>query len=557
MTFQRFRKEVEKLVGDNYAKFLEIPKEGIGVGDLAIPCFLPAKNAGKNPAEMARLLEMDLANKIRKNSLIREVKSLGPYVNFYINETNFVPLVLKEIAVKKNRYGSSKIGKNNLIIIDCSSPNISKPMSVGHLRSTILGQALNNIHKFLGYKTISDNHLGDWGTQFGNLLYAYVTWGDEAEVRKNPMPELLKLYVKFHEEAEKDKEIEQCGRDWFTKLEKGDKKAAKLWKLFYGWSMKEFKRTYKRLGVKFDYQLGESFFIRMAKEVIKEALEKGVAKKESDAVIIPMNGTPLLIQKSDESTLYAARDIATVKYRMKKRPKKILYVVGSEQKLYFKQVFFAAQRLGYLKDEGVHVDFGLVSLPEGRMSTRAGRIIFLEDLINETAKFALQTIEEKNPDLEGKENIAEIVALGAIKYNDLSRDRTKNIIFDWKEALSFEGDTGPYLQYTVVRANSVLQKTKKKPSLKNTNQLREKNEIGIIKTLSQFPDVVGSSLNEYKPHHIANYLNRLASEFNEYYHTTKIIGSQQEIQRLSLVFSVATVIKTGLALLGIDVPEKM
>jgi len=548
------------LVGQEYANLLEVPKEEkADVGDLALPCFVPAKKQEKNPAELAKLLEVELNNKIKKFHLIKEVKATGPYVNFYIDEENFAPLVLKEIMAKKDKYGSSSVGKGKTIVIDYSSPNIAKPMGVGHLRSTIIGQALYNIHKFLNYKVVGDNHLADWGTHLGNLIYAYVTWGDKDKVRKNPIKELLNLYVKFHAEAESNKEIEEGGRLWFHKLESGNKEALKIWKLFIKWSREEFEKTYDRLRIRFDYQLGESMYVKMAKRIIKESLKKGVAKKENGTILIPMNGTPLLIQKSDESTLYATRDLAAVKYRMKKfRPHKILYVVGSEQRLYFKQVFYAAKLLEYIKgDECVHIDFGLVSLPEGRMSTRLGRIIFLEDLLNETVKQAEKTIEEKNPRLKNKKEVAEMVALAAIKYNDLSRDRIKDIIFDMKEALSFEGDTGPYLQYTAVRASSILHKSKKKSTTKNLSGLTDKNEIEIIKKLSRFPAVVESSLKDYKPNYIANYLNQLAAKFNEYYHMTKIISSDYEQQRLSLVFAVYTVLKTGLALLGIDVPKKM
>ncbi|MBI3190523.1 arginine--tRNA ligase, partial [archaeon] len=449
-------------------------------------------------------------------------------------------------------------GSNKTVIVEYPSVNIAKPMSIGHLRSAIIGQSLYNIHKFLGYNAISDDHIGDWGTQFGKLIYAYKTWGKPMVVAKNPIKELLALYVKFHEEAEKNPDLEEEGRRWFSKLEKGDREAQKLWKLFCKWSMKEFKKTYSALGLHHDYSLGESFYIGMARDVIDDAKKRNIAKTEQGAVIIPMNGTPLIIQKSDESTIYATRDLAAVRYRIEKfHPYKILYAVGSDQNLYFRQIFFAAKQLGYMNDEGIHVNFGLVSLPEGKMSTRAGRVVFLEDLINETVKKAEKIIKEKNPKLKGRKKVAEMVAMAAIKYNDLSKDRIRDIVFDWNTALSFEGDTGPYLQYTAVRANSVIAKSKKRPSLTKIDKLQEKNEHEIIKALSKFPSVIADSAKDYKPHYIANYLNTLAAKFNEYYHTTKIINSKEEAQRLALVFSVATVIKTGLGLLCIEVPKKM
>ena len=455
MTFQKFLEEVEKIVGE-HAHLIEIPKDGKDVGDVALPCFVIAKEQGKNPFEMAKFMEVDMSRKITGARLIKNVKAIGPYLNFYINEKNFSSLVLKEIITKKSKYGSSNKGKGKTVIVEYPSANIAKPMSVGHLRSAIIGQSLCNIYKFLGYRAISDDHLGDWGTQFGKLIYAYKTWGEPKKIAKEPIKELLGLYVKFHEEAKLDPKLEDCAREWFARLEKGDREAVKLWRLFTKYSLKEFKKTYKKLGLHLDYQLGESFFIKMCKDVIKDALKKKVAKEEQGAIIIPMNGTPLLIQKSDESTLYATRDLATVKYRIEKfRPHKILNCVGSEQNLYFKQIIFAAQQLGYIKDEIVHVNFGLVSLPEGKMSTREGRVVFLEDLIKETVKYAESAINEKNPSIRNKKGVAETIAMAAIKYNDLSRDRLRDIIFDWKESLSFEGDTGPYLQYTHARCNSI------------------------------------------------------------------------------------------------------
>lgn len=548
--FSKFRADVEKLAGE-HAKYLEIPKDPIA--DMALPCFFLAKQMQKPPNEMAAMLAAEIKKKIKKSSLVGDVRAAGPYVNFYINYGKFAALVLKN--AQKPSYGAGK-KKKELVLVEYPGVNIAKPMSVGHLRSAIIGQSLYNIYKRLGYRVVSDEHAGDWGTQFGNLIYAYKAWGDPKKVAENPIKELLGLYVRFHKEAEADPSIEQRGRDEFAKLEKGDKSALRLWRQFKEWSAKEFEKLYKRIGLKVDYHLGESFYLEMAKQVISEALEKGIALKEQGAVIIPMNGTPLLIQKSDESTLYATRDLATIKYRMEKfHPYRMLYNVGSEQVLYFKQVFHAAKQLGYIKgDEPVHVSFGLVSLPEGKMSTRAGRVIFLEDFMNEAARRALEVIEEKNPVLKNKEKTAEKIAMAAIKYNDLSKDRVHNIVFNWS-ALSFEGDTGPYLQYTAVRAKSILKTSKKKP--KFLHVLKEKEETEIIKQLSFFSGVIENSARDLKPHYIANYLFALASKFNEYYHKTKIIGSSEEESRLALVFAVVNVMTRGLALLGIEVPDEM
>lgn len=553
MPFEKFRKQAEEMVGEN-SQYLEIPKEG--QADLALPCFAIAKKYGKNPAELAKMMELDIAKRIRKNSLVKGVQASGPYLNFYVNEAVFSPLVLKEIVNRGKKYGSSSAGKNKTVVVEYSSPNIAKPMSVGHLRATLIGQSLHSIHKFLGYKAVSDNHIGDWGTQFGKLIYAYKAWGSAEKNRANPMQELLSLYVKFHEEAEKDEKLEDEARRWFARLEKGDKEAVRIWKYCVRVSLDSFRTVYRKLGIHFDYQIGESFYVPAAKKIIQAALEKGIAKKEEGAVLIPMNGTPIIIQKSDESTLYATRDIATIQYRMGKfHPHKIVYVVGSEQNLYFRQVFHAARLLRLMDDECVHVNFGLVMLPEGKMSTRKGRVIFLEDLLSEASKAAEKVIADRR--ISSKKRVAEQVAIAAIKYNNLSTDRTRDIVFDWDQALSFEGDTGPYLLYTAVRARSILKKSKKKPALKGLEALSTKEEIGLIKALSRFSSILVDSLKNYKPHVVANYLYSIASMFNEYYHKTKIIGTKEEAQRLALVLALCTVMQNGLSLLGIEVPERM
>lgn len=555
--FSLFRKEVQQLVGEKYSRYLEVPKSEAG-GDLALPCFALVNEFQKKPNEISLLLAAELHRKVGKNSIVKEVKSMGPYLNFYINGPLFVEKTLEEIMSEKEKYGSSDSGGGRTVIVEYPSANIAKPLSVGHLRSAIIGQSLYNIHKFLGYKVISDDHLGDWGTQFGKMIYAYLTWGDPDKIRENPIHELLSLYVKFHEEAEKDKKLEDLAREWFARLEKGDKEAVKIWKDFTKWSLDELKRTYKRLGLTVDHAIGESSYVELSKHIIDDAIDKGVAFEDNGAIIIPVDDTVMIIKKSDGSTVYGTRDIATVKYRVEKwHPHKIIYAVGSEQKLHLKQVFYAAKKLGYAGNtELVHVDFGLVSLPEGKMSTRKGRVVFLDDFMDEAHRRAADIIKEKNPGLKKKEEVAEQVAMSAIKYNDLSRDRIRNIIFDWS-ALSFEGDTGPYLQYTAVRANSILEKSRKKPATKDLDKLNEKEETALAKHLSVFGDVLNDVIRDYKPHYLANYLFSLAAMFNEYYHKTKVIDSPVEEQRLSLVLSVYTVLKIGLRLLGVEVPDEM
>lgn len=576
MSFQKFVDECKNLLkGFDKSPILELPPKEIEA-DLAYPCFNLAKKQNKNPSDIAKELEEKLKKNIKKNSLLNGIKSIGPYLNFYINNEKFSEIVINDILNKRKKYGSEDIGKKKIIVIDYSSPNIAKPMNIGHLRSTIIGQALYNIYNFLGYRCIGDNHLGDWGTQFGKLIYAYKNWGSKEKIKKDPIKEMLELYVRFHKESEKNPQLNEEGRRWFKKLENGDKESVKIWKWFKDLSIKEFNKIYKRLNIKFDYMFGESFYNSMLQEIVKEALDKGIAiwgkteegkketiveeeiKEKEKVILVPLEkygiDTPLLIQKSDGTSLYATRDLATAKYRIKKwNPEQIIYVVGSEQQLYFRQWFKVLELLGY-KTKCVHVWFGLVRLPEGRLSTRIGRVIFLEDVINKTVELAKKTIEEKNPKLKNKKKVAEMVGIGAIKYNDLSRDRIRDIVFDWNQMLNFEGDTGPYLQYTHARACSILRKSKKKPK---TDKLTEKKEFEIIKKMSQFSDVIKKSAEDYKPHYLANYLFDLATMFNEYYHTTRIIDSDNEEARLALVKAITIVLKNGLNLLGIEAPEEM
>ncbi len=548
MSFQKFRKECERLVGK-----VEVPPKDIRA-DLAFPCFNLAKEQKKNPAEIAKELENTLKKK--HFTLIKEVRAAGPYLNFYINYEKFSPSVIKEIMKQKEKYGSSDEGQGKVVIVEYSSPNIAKPLTIGHLSTTIMGDALYRVFSFLGYRAISDNHIGDWGTQFGKLMYAYKKWGDKTNVEKNPIEELLALYVRFHKEAELDPKLDEEAREWFKRLEEGNKEAVALWKWFANVSMKEFGKLYKRLGIGFDYTIGESFYVPVAKEIINETLRKKIAKQEGDAVIVTFDDMPtIIIQKSDETTLYQTRDLATIKYQKKKfKFWKRLYVVGSEQKLYFRQVFRIAETLGYIKQgDCIHVDVGQISLPTGRISTRRGNIIFMEDVVNKAAELAESILKEKNPKL-GR-GVAEKIAIGAIKYSNLSRDRVKDMVFDLDAMLSFEGDTGPYLQYTYARANSILRKSCKKISKKP--KLSQNIEFGIIKKLSQFNDIVRKSSDEYKPNILANYLFELASMFNEFYHSVKVIGEKEEQDRLALVVAVMHVIENGCRLLGIEVLKEM
>jgi arginyl-tRNA synthetase len=472
--------------------------------------------------------------------------------------------------VKKDKYGSSNLGKGKTVIVDYSSPNIAKPFGIGHLRSTIIGQAIYNIYKFLGYKVIGDNHIGDWGTQFGKLIYAIKKWGKEKEINKNPIKELHSLYVKFHKEAESNPELEEEARIWFKKLEQGDKEAKRVWKKCVDWSFKEFDRTYKILGIQIDLTLGESFYQSMLKDVIKKALEKKVAIKSKGALIISFPNDilpPLMIQKSDGATLYSTRDLATIDYRFEKfNPAKIIYEVGNDQVLYLKQLFFAAELLRYSKRENFfHVAHGMMRLSTGKMSTRKGKTVFLEEVLDGAIKKAKYVVTEKNPELskKEKEKIAKIIGIGAVKYNDLSQHYSRDIIFDWDKILNLKGNSGPYLQYTFARAHSILRKSRAKTQdIKKfkEQELKEEQEIKLLKMLSKFPEVVEESADIYSPNLICNFLLELCQEFNLFYEKIPVLKAKTKdlkIARLALIEGISQVIKNGLNLLGIEVLEKI
>jgi arginyl-tRNA synthetase len=546
---------------DEIIPLLERPPEGIQA-DFALPCFTLARPLGKDP----KLIALDLYKKIQPLGLIREAKQAGPYVNFMIDWKNVAQEAIPHILSNPG-YGSSDMGKGKAIVIDFSSPNTAKPMSIGHLRSTILGDSLRRIYTLLGYKVIGDNHLGDWGTQFGKIIVGYRRWGRPEKLQENPIRELLRIYVKFHEEAEVVPSLEDEARAAFKRLEDGDRECLALWKKFTDLSNREFGKTYSALGVKFDFWLGESFYNNMAKEVIDDALKRGIAKWSEHAVVIDTgHEIPFMIKKSDEATLYATRDLATIKYRlMKFKPYKVLYVVGSEQKSYLQQLFVAAEKLGYIKPDErgkfIQVSFGMTSLPEGRMSTRRGRVVFLDHVIGEVTKMAEKTIEAKNPSLRNREQVAKQVGIGAIKYADLSRDRIKDIRFDWNEMLSFEGDTGPYIQYTHARACSILRKGRVKsvPKKINATLLTDPKERVIIRRLCEFPETIVRASQDCKPHYIASYIFSLATLFNEFYQSVPVLraGGNLRGARLALVMAAKEVLKKGLYLLGIEAPEEM
>ena len=564
---EEFRRECEKLV-KRCAKecgevTLEIPPEEIGA-DLSLPCF----KFSRNPAEFAARLTECINRRLSADSLVKTAKHAGAYVNFYINHEVYCDRAVREIIKLEKLYGGERRRKGR-IVIDFSSPNIAKPFSVGHLRSTVIGQSLYNIFSFLGYRCIGDNHLGDWGTQFGVLIAAYKKWGSKAELKKRPIQHALELYVKFHREMEGKPELAEEAKRWFKKLEEGDREVRKLWKLFVEFSLKEFKKIYAMLNVRFDLTLGESFYHKEAKRLVSELLNCGIAEKSEGAVIIPLeeyNLPPLVIQKSDESTLYATRDLAAIKFRLERfKPEKIIYVVGSEQKLYFKQLFAAVEKIRRRSNllklaercELVHVDFGLVTLGGAKLSTRKGRIVLLEEIINKAVDKALKIIEEKNPALENKEEIARDIGVGSVIFSDLKQDRVHNVDFDFERMLSFEGDTCPRILYAHTRACSILRRAGKKISMKRAFRYESEEEIKLIKKLSEFPLVVKLSAETCKPHHIAQYLLEVVDRFNDFYSRHRVIGSGRENERLALVRATKIVLGNGLKLLNIKPVEVM
>ncbi|EGO88079.1 arginyl-tRNA synthetase, partial [Clostridium botulinum C str. Stockholm] len=436
---------------------IEIPPKS-DMGDYAFPCFQLAKAFRKAPNMIAE----ELSSKIN-NEGFEKVVALGPYLNFFMDKGSFVKDTLNKVIEEGERYGSSEEGKGKNVTIDYSSPNIAKPFHVGHLFSTAIGNSLYRMLNFEGYNSIGINHLGDWGTQFGKLISAYKRWVDEDALEKDPIKELLRIYVKFHDEAEKDPSLEDEGRMYFKKLEDGEKEEVELWERFKNLSLKEFKKVYELLGVKFDSYAGESFYNDKMDSVIKEIDEKGILVESNGAKVVMMddeNIPPCIIVKGDGATIYATRDLAAAFYRKKNYDfHKSIYVVGSDQSLHFKQVFKTIEKMGYnWADDCKHVAFGLVRFADKKLSTRKGQVIFLEDLLNESVSKTLEVINEKNPELKNKEEVAKKVGIGAIIFTYLKNKREKDIVFNWNEMLNFEGETGPYVQYTYARGKSILRR---------------------------------------------------------------------------------------------------
>lgn len=550
-------KVIDSLDQDAILNLLEQPKSS-DLGDIAFPAFSLAKVERKAPQAIAA----DIAEKIDQ-SAFEKVVATGPYVNFFLDKSKISDQVIKSVIEAGADYGQQDEGHGQNITIDLSSPNIAKPFSVGHLRSTVIGDALSNIFRKMGYNTIKINHLGDWGKQFGLLMVAYKKWGSKEAVEANPIDELLKLYVRINAEIENDPELDEEGRKWFKKLEDGDPEATELWQWFRDESLVEFNRIYKLLGVEFDSLNGEAFYNDKMDEGVQILEEKGLLKESKGASIVELddvNLPPAMIKKSDGATLYITRDIATAIYRARTYNfVKNIYAVGQEQSNHFRQLKAVLKKMGFdWSDDMIHVDFGLVTKNRQKLSTRKGNIILLEPTLQEAISRAKAQIEEKNPELENKEEVAHAVGVGAVKFYDLKTDRRNGYDFDLEAMVSFEGETGPYVQYAYARIQSILRKANFTPSTDATYSLSDPESWEIIKLLQDFSRVVKRAAENYDPSLIAKYAINLAQAFNKYYAHTRILDeSPERDSRLALSYSTAVVLKEALRLLGVDAPEKM
>ena len=529
------------------------------MGDFALPCFKFAKLLRKSPVMIAE----DLASSFAVDDVIVKVVAVNGYLNFTVNRQGKASAVLKEILSKGEDYGTATIGNGKTVCIDYSSINVAKPFHIGHLSTTVIGGALYKIYKKLGYNVIGINHLGDYGTQFGKLIYAYKEWGEREAVEKGRVKELMRLYVKYHDEAEKNPSLDDKAREYFKLIEQGDKECNELFKWFKDLTLLDVDRVYKQLGIEFDSYNGESFFNDKMGVVIDELQEKGLLVESDGAKIVDLEEygmPPCLILRSDGASLYATRDLAAAYYRKREYDfDKCLYVVAYQQNLHFKQFFKVLELLGkpWAKDM-VHVAFGMVSLEEGTMSTRKGKVVFLEDVISKCCEKALSVINEKNPDLENKEETANQVGVGAVIFGALSSGRIKDITFSYDKVLNFDGETGPYCQYTYARAVSVLKKGGEIGLYADDYNLND-DEYTLLSLLAEYPEVIKQSAEKYEPSMITRYAVDVSEAFNKFYFDCKILGEEDGVKnfRLALTFATKTVLKNALSLLGIKTPEKM
>ena len=549
---------IEVLTSEEISQLIEIPPKP-EMGDFAFPCFRLAKSYHKAPPMIAQ----DLKESIGDQAFLSEIKVIGGYLNFYVDKAQYAQQIIDKYN-NATDYGCSDQGKDKTICIDYSSPNVAKNFHVGHLRTTIIGNSLYKIFSKLGYKVVRINHLGDWGTQFGKLIVAYKKWGSREAVEEKGIEELMDIYVKFHEEAEKDDSLNDEARAWFLKMEQGNEEALEIWQWFRDISLKEFMRVYNILGMEFDSFAGESFYRDKTADVIKRLTDDGLLKESQGAMIVPLDEydmPPCIVAKKDGSSIYATRDLAAILYRKATYNfDRCLYVTGLEQKLHFAQVFKVIELMGndYAKNL-VHIPYGLVSLKSGKISSRKGNVIFAEDLLRESINKTTSIIEEKNPDIPDKEEVAKQVGLGAIIFNDLYNQRIKDVIFDWNKLLNFDGETGPYVQYTYARASSVLRKIGEVPDTIDYTLLTDEASIGLLKEIERYPQVIKDAAERYEPSVIARYSIDLAHAFNKFYHECQINVEDETTKytRTNVVKIARYIIKDALSLLGIQCPEQM
>ncbi|MGL5617074.1 MAG: arginine--tRNA ligase [Sarcina sp.] len=546
--------DLEKIEG-----LLEVPPKP-EMGDYAFPCFQLAKVMRKAP----NMIATELSENINKEGFER-VEALGPYVNFFLDKSVFSEAIINKVLAAKDNYGASKVGENRNIVVEYSSPNIAKPFHVGHLFTTAIGNALYKMYKFEGYNPTRINHLGDWGTQFGKLISAYKRWGNEEALEKDPIKELLRIYVKFHDEAENDESLVDEGRMYFKRLEDGEEEETALWNRFKDLSLKEFNNIYKILNVDFDSWAGESFYNDKMDAVVRELDEKGILTESNGAKVVMLdeyNMPPCIVVKSDGASIYATRDLTAAIYRKKHYDfEKCIYVVGKDQILHFNQVFKSLELAGkdWAKD-CVHIPFGTVKFADKKLSTRKGDVVLLEDLLREAVENAKSLIEEKNPNLENKDEVAKKIGIGAIVFTYLKNSREKDIVFNWKEMLSFDGETAPYVQYAYARAKSIIRKAGKVEGTPDYSKLNSKEEFELAKSLEDFNKVILNAIDKLEPSIVTRYAVEVAKNFNKFYNAHSVLNVEDEglkVARLKLIEAAAQVIKNALALIGVEVVEEM
>lgn len=556
------KKLEEKDIGlssEEIYKLIEIPPQE-KMGDYSFPCFQLAKTLRKNPAliatEMASALELeDFA----------EIKNVGPYINFFLDRKKFENEVINTIIEKKENFGKSDIGKGKTAIVEFSSVNIAKPFHIGHIRSTVIGDALRNIHEFLGYNTIATNYIGDYGTQFGTMIAAYKLWGDDDKLKANPIQELLDLYVRYNTEASENEEMMDAAREEFKNLEEGEEEATRLWSWFKEISFNEFDRVYNLLDIDFDNYKGEAYYSKYMLEILEELKKKNLLVESDGAQIIDLSDfdlPPSIIIKSNGSSAYITRDIATAINRKKEYNfDENLYVVATQQNLHFEQLWKILELMGYDLYKGCkHISFGMVSLKDQTLSTRKGQVVFLEDVLNKAIEKTREIMENREDTVEDIDEVSRIVGIGAVKFQELYNNRIKDYVFDWNEVLNFEGESGPYVQYTYARAKSVLRKAgvgEIKPI--EIEKITNDEEFSLVKKLAGFEDIVIKAKEKYEPSLVTRHLTDIAKSFNKFYNSAKIMVEDEKLkeERLALAYATAVVIKTALGLLGIKTVEKM